>query len=414
MVNFLDNVRLNYMVYLFFQRGLLAPSKAWWYITENILEDSSGLNFFNKLKKEYGDFVPVNITGHKLYVVTDVRVVKFMLDNSPNLFSVGKFKYDIFKSFMKFNVGVSTGEMWRKRRSFNQCVLNTDRTHIYLNHYKRYIHKELNNKLPTEIDEFTPIAKKLTMNIVFGFNKVIDDIFEIFGEANNYNVVLVGGQDVDKMKVFLLFTTMLKSLEHGEEHSLIKLSTRCPMYKSNKKWVTELFHQLTHWMFPMVGSFTVHVVRILALIASSPGLQRKIKKDNLLLRKCILENFRLNNAVITTFRSLTKDIKMKGKDFKAGDQFFILNAGFLRDENKFDKPNTFNPYRWDHDLEKSYYTITFSQGPQKCPGKDLVIGLLSCYILKYLELVNYKLNVYPIIDVNNVPQMINPYKFKFS
>jgi len=414
MVSFLENLRINYMVYLFFQRGLLAPSKTWWYITENILEDSSGLILFNRVKKDFGDFVPINITGNKLYIVTDVNVVRFMLDNSPNLFTVGKFKYDIFKSFMKFNVGVSTGEMWRKRRSFNQCVLNTGRTHIYLKHYQKFINDELNKKLPTEIDEFTPIAKKLTMNIVFGFNKVIDDIFDIFGEANSYNVVLVGGQDVDKVKVFLLFTTMLKSIEHGNEHSLIRLSTRCPMYKSNKKWTTELFHQITHWMFPMVGSFTVHVVRMLALISSYPGLQEKIQKDNSLVRKCILENFRLNNAVITTFRTLTRDLKMKGKNFKVGDQFFILNAGFLRDEDKFDKPNSFNPYRWDEDLEKSYYAITFSQGPQKCPGKDLVIGLLSFYILKYLKLVNYKLKVEPIIDINNVPQMINPYKFKFN
>ena len=93
MVSFLETVHINYMVYLFFQRGLLSPNKTWWYITENILEDSSGLNLFNRLKKDYGDFVPINITGNKLYIVTDVNVVRFMLDNSPNLFSVGKFKY---------------------------------------------------------------------------------------------------------------------------------------------------------------------------------------------------------------------------------------------------------------------------------------------------------------------------------
>ena len=139
MVNFLETIRLNYMVFLFFQRGFLAQNKTWWYITENIYEYASGINYFNTLKKKYGDFVPINITGNKLYTVTDVNSVRFMLDNSPNLFTVGKFKYDIFKSFMKFNVGVSTGDMWRKRRSFNECVLKTGRPHIYLNHYKKYI-----------------------------------------------------------------------------------------------------------------------------------------------------------------------------------------------------------------------------------------------------------------------------------
>ena len=401
------------MVFLFMQRGFLAPSKTWWYITENIYEDSSGINFFNKLKKDHGDFIPINITSTKLYLVTDVNSVRFILDNSPSIFGVGKFKYNIFKSFMKFNVGISEGDIWKKRRKFNECILNTGREHIYINYYKKYIENALTYKLPTEFNEFANIAKKLTAQIVFGFDKIDNDIFNIFPEANSLHVVLSGEQDIDKMKLFSLISTMLKSIDYGNNFSLIKFSTRCPTYKSNQKWITELFHQITHWMFPMVGSFTVHIIRILTLISSSPGLQNKIKKNKSLVRKCILENFRLNNAVITTFRTVLQDIKIKGKEFKKGDQFFILNAPFLRSTEKFRNPNHFNPFRWNKDLENSYYSITFSQGPQKCPGKDISISLLSCYILKYLELTNYKLKVKPIINVKNVPQMINPFKFKF-
>lgn len=411
MVSFLENFRINYMVFLFTQRGFLSPNKNWWYITENILKDSSGITLFKDMKQKYNDLVPINIGSEKVYLVTDINTVKYILKNSPDLFGVGKFKYDIFKSFMKYNVGVSEGDIWIKRRNFNECVLKTNNKHPYLYIYKNYIINELNSKFPKNINDFKNISKSLVAKIVFGFNTIRDDIFEIFDDANSINIVLFGEQKIDKMKLFSLYYTMIKSIDNGD-YSLIKYSTLCPYYKSNNKWLTELFHQVSHWIFPMIGIFTIHVIRILILISSSPNLQNKLKKNPKLIKYCILEGFRLNNAVITTFRTLNQDITIKNKKYKKGEQFFILNSPFLRD-NIFINPNKFDPYRWNFNLEQSYYNLTFNQGPQKCPGKDLTIDLLFIYIKKILENTNYKLKVYPEINTDNVPQMINPFKYNF-
>ena len=411
MVDFWENLKINFIVYLIVKRGILAANEHWWNVSDLLLKDASGINYFYDLKKKYGNLVPINIGQTEVFLVTNVDTVRFILDNSPNLFSVGKLKYDMFKSFMKFNLGVSTGHMWKRRRKYNECVLNTNKHHVFIQHYNKYIKIILNNKIPKNFDDFNEIAKLLTMKIVFGINKIIPDIFDIFSEANSISSVYSSSTEIDERKLLILKGAIINSLKYDDGYSLIKLSKKCPFYSDNM--FNELYHQVTHWIFPMVGLFSIHSIRILALISSAEILD-DIKKNPLLIRKCILETFRLNNAVVSTFRTLTEDIEMDGKMFKKDDQFLILNSPILRDPEFWENPNTFNPYRWKEGMEISYYSMMFNQGPQKCPGKDLAIDLLYSFILNYLILTDFKVKVSPKININNVPQMINPYKFIFS
>jgi hypothetical protein len=411
MVSLKEQIQINYTVFLMVQRGILSQSKIWWDIADNISTDSSGIILFNDLKKKYGELVPIKIGNSEVILVTNIRNVKFILDESPSLFEVGKFKYNMFKSFMKFNVGVSNGEIWIKRRLYNECVLKTGYPHLNINYFHKFISDKLNKMIPKKHNDFVNISKKLVANIVFGEDTISDNIFKIFDDANSINVILFGETTIDQTYLISLKTAIIKSLKKNDK-SLISFSKKCPKYKSDNHFFTELYHQVSHWIFPMHGIFSMHVIRMLALIASSNGLQEKLRYDKSLIRKCILEGFRLNNAVITTFRTLNKDTIIKNKMFKKGSQFLILNAPFLR-SNKFINPNSFNPHRWTTQLEESYYSIMFNKGPQECPGKNLTIDLLTKYIQKYLELVDYKLQVEPMIDVNNVPQMINHYRFNF-
>ncbi len=398
------------MVYMIVKRGLLSPNETWWNISDMLLEDASGINYFYDLKKKYGNFIPIHIGSTKLFLVTDINDIRFIFDNSPNLFSVGKLKYDFFKSFMMYNVGVSSGHMWKRRRKYNECVLNSDSHHVFLSHYNQIIGNKLKQKIPKKPNDFAEVGKLLTMNIVFGIDKIIPEIFEIFNEANSLSSVYSGKTEVDERKLLMLKGALIYSLKYADNNSLVKLSKKCPMYSNDM--FNELFHQVTHWIFPIVGLFSVHSIRLLSLIISA-NLLDKIKQKPPLLRKCILELFRLNNSVVTTYRTLTEDIKMKNKLFKKGDQFIILNNPILRDPDYFKNPNSFNPFRWNEDMEKSYYSIMFNQGPQHCPGKELAIDLLYSFVLNYLSLTNFKVNVSPKININNVGQMLNPYKFSF-
>ena len=126
-----------------------------------------------------------------------------------------------------------------------------------------------------------------------------------------------------------------------------------------------------------------------------------------------MESVRLNNLVITTFRTLSEDFSFDEKySFKKGTQFLILNNPVLREKEYFEKPNEFIPERWTEEMEQSYYALSFGQGPQRCPGKELAIYLCQSFIYNFFRIKN--INKDTIIQTNklnttNIPQIINPF-----
>ena len=195
----------------------------------------------------------------------------------------------------------------------------------------------------------------------------------------------------------------------------------------------EIIHQIPHFIFPIVGLYVTTVPRLLVLLFNhKPVLDKSVKEINSIdddgtsteskaiyklsyLRKCILETLRLNNPVITTFRTLTQDFSFDDKyNFKKGTQFIILNNPVLREKEFYIEPNKFIPSRWTPEMEKSYYAISFNQGPQRCPAKELVIFLLQSYIYNFFTIKNINMNTIVEInevDMNDIPQITNPFKF---
>jgi len=401
------------------KRGVLAPNCTWFTISDILLPNNgSGIKTYNKFKQKYGDFAPSYMFGEKIYTVTNNKYIKIILDNSPNLFSVGKLKMTFFKSFMNKNVGVSTGCPWKSRRYMNEIALNTDKIHIYSKHYNRYIRNQLiswKNKSEVEYSDFLNFGKTMVAKIVFGTEHINDDFFKIFSEANTTKVFYNSNFKITST----VYNNYLKILNYyinnPKSNSLVKL---CLMVSNNKE---EIIHQIPHFIFPIVGLFITTIPRLLVLLCNHPNIFKKVIQEvysvhnihNLTyLRKCILETLRLNNPVITTFRTLTKNYTFDNKySFKKGDQFLILNNPVLREKEFFKQPNKFIPNRWTSEMEKSYYAISFNQGPQKCPGKELAIYLAQSFIYNFIKIKQF---IYcKKIDTDYISQVINPCTIKF-
>ena len=121
------------------------------------------------------------------------------------------------------------------------------------------------------------------------------------------------------------------------------------------------------------------------------------------------------NPLITTFRTLTKDYSFDEKyHFKKNTQFLILNNPVLREKEFFENPNAFNPNRWNKTMEQSYYAISFNQGPQRCPAKELVIFLTQSFIYNMFKVMDVQKIKVKKIDLTNVPQVLNPCEVKIK
>lgn len=423
-INFLKVTLLNLLVV---SRGILAPNCSWYNVSDLLLKDGAGVNLYNNYKQKYGDFVPSYMFGKKVYIVTNNKYIKTILNNSPNLFNVGTLKKSFFKLFMENNVGVSTGCPWKRRRHINEVALVTDKLHIYAKKYNNDIIgqlKQWDNKNTLVYNDFYNLGKKMVEKIVFNTNHISDDIFKIFSEANSVEVFYNPYFKINP-KVYDSYSKILNYyMDNPNKNSLIEL---CMLATQNKK---EVFHQIPHFIFPIVGLYVTTIPRLLLLLCNHKNIFKKVIQevysinDNYksiykmgFLRKCILETLRLNNPVITTFRTLEEDYTFDNKySFKKGTQFLILNNPVLREKEFYSHPNKFNPSRWTTEMEHSYYALSFNQGPQRCPGKELSIYLIQNCIY---NLIKIKKIVSPSdikstkINTDNISQVLNPCKIKF-
>ena len=427
-----DNIKIWILNRIIVQRGILTPDCFWFNISDRLISDSSGVDLYNKYKKKYGDFAPSYMFGEKIYLVTNNNYIKIIFDNSPDLFSVGKLKYKFFKPFMEKNVGVSTGCPWKRRRYMNEIALVTGKLHTYAEHYNNYMVENLTkwkSKSLIEYSDFLKLGRTIVSKIVFNTDSVNDEFFKIFSEANTTEVFSNPDFKITP-KVYNNYLKILnKYIDNPEPNSLVEL---CLTFTTNRE---EIQHQIPHFIFPIVALFITTIPRLLLLLCNHKNIFKKViqevysLKDSYMdnyesiykltyLRKCILEILRLNNLVVTTFRTLTQDYTFDNKySFKKGTQFLILNNPVLREEEFFDKPNKFIPSRWTSEMEKSYYAISFNQGPQICPGKELSIYLIQSFIYNFIKIKEIGKNQYmrcKKINTENISQVINPCNIKFN
>ena len=426
-----DRIKIWFLNRIILERGILAPSCPWYKLSSIFLKDGAGVNLYNDYKGKYGDFALSKMFDEDIYVVTNVNYIKQILDNSPDTFSVGKLKQQFFQSFMGKNVGVSSGCPWKRRREMNERALLTDKLHVYSEKYNDDIHHFMNkrwrNKCILKYKDFVNIGRYMTAKIVFNTNKMNKDVFNLFSEANTTDAFYPGFK-LDPFVVLNYNQFLEKHIKNPNVNSLIHL---CSTMSSDPE---EVKHQIPHFIFPLVGLYITSIPRILTLLFNDKNALQKVmneitsiqtyRNDKLLskkiyelsfLRKCILETLRLMNPLITTFRTLTKDYSFdENYHFQKGTQFLILNNPVLREKEFFENPNAFIPDRWTKDMEHSYYAISFNQGPQRCPAKELVIFLAQSFIYHFVSFNNVEQIEVETIDLENVPQIMDPCEIKIK
>lgn len=428
--NYYDSIKIWILNRIIVQRGILSPNCPWYKISDLVLDDGAGVDLYNDYKKKYGDFAPSTMFNEKIYIVTNVNHIKTILDNSPDIFSVGKLKQQFFHSFMSKNVGVSSGCPWKRRREMNEKALLTDQLHVYSEKYNQDIYHYLQNwkhKKYIKYRDFLKFGKYIVAKVVFNTDNLHEDVFKVFSEANTIQMFSNENFKINP-KVYQNYLNILDT--HIDQPNMKSLIHLCVDMSSNKE---EVRHQIPHFIFPLVATCVSVIPRLLTLILNDKKIVLKVKEeinsmskknDKLLsqkindlsfIRKCIMESLRLNNVVITTFRTLTQDFSFDSNyHFKKGTQFLILNNPVLREKEYFKDPNAFIPERWTNSMEKSYYAISFNQGPQRCPAKELVIFLAQSFIYNFFLLNDvHKIKVKKM-DLSNVPQVLNPCTIKFK
>lgn len=412
-----DDIRVNLIMLATLKRGIISQNCFWWRMND-FLPDATGAEVYMSMKKR-GRFVKLNIMGKTIYLLTDIVDIQQLLEFSPEPFGPGVIKNNFFRRFIPNNVGIGTNPSWKYKREYNDAVLQTNEQHILIPTMNDSIKEKMTAINPYNFTTFSEMAKQLTSNIIFGTYEYNPVIYKVFRQADSFlsavfNINTVDPEDLAEYRRYLqnqLFNPLPNTLlSLGQVHHYA-LSTEV------------IVDQIPHWIFPIAGVFGVHLPRLLAVLASHPSDLELICKEiengtyknkDTYIRKCILELFRLNNAVNSTFRGLTHDFTFNNSDekFAKGTEFVFFNNPILRD--LFDFPNQYVPSRWNMDMETSMHALMFNQGNQSCPGKELTISLLTMGVVNYLDLHKNAIQCNTTFSKEFIPYIINPCTLEFT
>ncbi|TQE07844.1 hypothetical protein C1H46_006603 [Malus baccata] len=85
----------------------------------------------------------------------------------------------------------------------------------------------------------------------------------------------------------------------------------------------------------------------------------------------ITETLRMGNIITGVMRKAMKDVEIKGYLIPKGWCVFTYFRSVHLDQNNYDWPYHFNPWRWqDKDMSSCNFT-PFGGGQRLCPGLDL-------------------------------------------
>lgn len=403
---FWNTIKINVIVLLTVLRGILTPNCFWWRIND-LLTDKTGSEIYRQMKDRGEKTVPINIAGTAVRLITDIGLTGEILADSPRTFGAGELKKQFFQPFMPKNVGISNWGEWSKRRHYNEKLLGTPPTGV-----KHCPARILGSKNPTEdsknilftpdvprnFKQFSHRGKRITFKIVFGkegSEKDISQIFDLLADANSLNV-LWGVNPLGRDRVHQFRQLVFSHL--GKEYLDLLV---------NKE---EIISQIPHFLFPLAGLYAVALPRMLLILGNHPHILEKLQNgaSDYYWRSLFLELFRLNNPVNSTFRTVNRDAKLDGVHFRKGDQLVIFNNPVMRDPQLFKEPDEFIPERWNERMEWDIRFLSFNTGPQRCPGKELSLLLLTSALREYLKRVNYRVEPNRTLDTRYIDQAINP------
>jgi hypothetical protein len=369
-------------IFILISRGIITPNEFWWKINDVFIDKHEISDYLDEYRIGNHN---ISLLGSNFRIINNIDDVRYILENSPKIFKRGNIKYNFFKTFMPNNVGITyETDIWQKRRNINENILGTNiiKYDLITNLSYNIISIVNSNKNYSLRENFVDLGKKITKLIVFGnidiSNKVFDLIktpsfFELaFSTENNNNNYKEWNDILQKSKIDnMSLVGKLKELQNTFDN--------------------ETIDQIPHWIFPIFGSISVTLPRLLLLDSLY-----KNNLEDVPIRNKILETLRLFNPVVTLFRL----------DSQTNNEYLIFVQMFLRDPKYFPDPHKYNPTRWnDKNLEFQMYSLMFSQGPQICPGKNLILFLLE---ILFIEVKPFFLSK-KILDINDLPDSQNPF-----
>jgi cytochrome P450 len=358
--------------------------------------------------RRHTDNLRINLLVKQLWLVGSPELSRQILAQPPSHggFSTGSLKRSAMAFLAAHALTISDDQDWRRRRAFNEAVLEPDRRHEFAPQFVRHTLQAFAPSISGVADLRAAMGRAM-LGVVFGGAappQLVAEVEALFGLVQDpvKRVLTAPLANLKRARFYDSLRALWQAQSEAREPSLLQMAGR----SATRLGDTELLEQIPHWMFTFTGSATDLVLRTLTLITATPNVQRSVMAELAsagpldgptfesaalpLLEACLVETGHLYPPVTRTFHSAALGATLNGVQFPPGTQIMHLFPLFTADLWGVDSPR-FDPHRWLAATAPACGFDPFLGGARRCPGRSLI--LVVCKTALASLLIQHRLSV---------------------
>ncbi|XP_041017061.1 3-epi-6-deoxocathasterone 23-monooxygenase CYP90D1 [Juglans microcarpa x Juglans regia] len=366
-------------------------------------------SFMDKRRRIYGKVFKSHIFGSPTIVSTDAEVNKFVLQSDAKAF-VPSYPKSLTELMGKSSILLINGSLQRRIHGlvgafFKSPLLKAQITRDM----QKYVQESMANwkdDHPIYIqDEAKNIAFQVLVKALISLDpgeemELLKKQFQEFISGlmslpiNIPGTTLYGSLQAKK-KMVSLVQNKIEARRQSVLISTVPKDVVDVLLNDSSEQLTDdlIADNMIDMMIPGEDSVPILMTLAIKYLSDCPTALQQLTDENLKLKKLkaqlgqplcwsdylslpftqnvITETLRIGNIIIGVMRKAMKDVEIKGYLIPKGWCFFAYFRSVHLDENHYDWPYKFNPWRWqDKDTSTCNFT-PFGGGQRLCPGLDL-------------------------------------------
>ncbi|KAG8494687.1 hypothetical protein CXB51_012263 [Gossypium anomalum] len=367
-------------------------------------------SFMDCRRRLYGKVFKSHIFGTPTIVSTDAEVSRFVLQSDAKAF-VPFYPKSLTELMGKSSILLINGSLQRKIHglvgSFFKSPHLKDQITRDMKNYVQQAMDKWRDDAPIFIqDETKTIAFQVLVKALISLNpgeemEILKKQFQEFISGLMSLPVKLPGTQLyrslqAKKRMVKIVHKIIQTKRDSSMSSMVPKDVVDVLLKDASELLTDdlIADNMIDMMIPGEDSVPVLMTLAIKYLSDCPAALHQLTEENLKLKRLkaqngepliwsdylslpftqnvITETLRMGNIIIGVMRKAVKDIEIKGYLIPKGWCFFAYFRSVHLDENHYDWPYQFNPWRWqEKDILSSYNFTPFGGGQRLCPGLDL-------------------------------------------
>ncbi|CAN1218077.1 3-epi-6-deoxocathasterone 23-monooxygenase CYP90D1 [Linum perenne] len=366
--------------------------------------------FMNKRRALYGKVFKSHIFGSPAIVSTDAEVIKFILQSDAKSF-VPSYPKSLMELMGKSSILVINGSLQRRIHGLVGAFFKSPllKAQITADMDKLVMESMANWSEDKPIliqDETKNIAFQVLVKALISLDQghEMELLFKQFQEfilgLMSLPIKLPGTQLYRslqaKKKMIKLVRKIIQSKRETNDSSIPPKDVIDVLLNDPSDRLTDelIADNVIDMMIPGEDSVPVLMTLAINYLSGCPAALRQLTEENLKLKSLkaelgepliwsdylsslpftqtvITETLRMGNVIMGVIRKAMRDVEIKGYLIPKGWSVFAYFRSVHLDDNHYDQPYDFNPWRWQgKDMSNNNFT-PFGGGQRLCPGLDL-------------------------------------------